>query len=89
MMTPPSSNEDSPPTYFVSSPTSTSFQGPEVFGEAMDYMPINIRTNVFTDPAMIEYEDLSKEIRNYLSICLKMTHIVVNIITIQLLLYIN
>lgn len=60
MMTPPSSNEDSPPTYFVASPSATSFQGPEAFGEAMDYMPINIRTHVFTDPAMIEYEDLSK-----------------------------
>lgn len=63
MYTPPSSNEDSPPTYFVASPTSTSFQGPETFGEPMDFMPINIRTNVFTDPAMIEFENIRKKTR--------------------------
>lgn len=47
MLTPPSSNEDSPPVYFVASPSSSSFQGPEGYDHVMEYTPLNIRPHVY------------------------------------------
>lgn len=48
MLTPPSSSEDSPPVYFVASPSSTSFQGPEGYDNHMDYSHVYINRNITT-----------------------------------------
>lgn len=60
MLTPPSSNEDSPPIYFVASPSSTSFQGPENYDQVMEYTQLDIRPNAFMDPTGMEIEHPSK-----------------------------
>lgn len=62
MLTPPSSNEDSPPIYFVASPSSNSFQGPGEFDQGMEFTPLEIRPHVYVNPAVMEIEQhTSKE----------------------------
>lgn len=56
MMTPPSSNEDSPPVYFVASPSSTSFQGPEAYEHVMEYTTMNIRPHIYLDANAMEID---------------------------------
>lgn len=58
--TPPSSNEDSPPLYFMNSPSSTSYQGPETFDQVMEYAPIDINPHIYMDPPDIDIQRSSK-----------------------------
>lgn len=66
MLTPPSSNEDSPPIYFVSSPASTSFQGPENYDQMMEYTQLDTGSNICIDPAGMDIEHQPSKIKNLL-----------------------